>query len=528
LLYWLGLGTSILNTKTNTNYMTQTWFHPIKQFLTGINASIQIKHLWYPKNLRQNDIILMDTACQCMISNDNLQTFNNWRIYFQVITLSDITTLDGLKIKEWYLTKKASYKQQSPSLLRWPIQNQPDISTFKVWLSTLKQIVSFGTGGVLKEPLGRWTSNPLLERKINFVTDNTYLYQHQHNNIWSVHTINHHQYRKIYFHKDIIKMTKLRNSETYIPVDTELLKNLYVINLRNTHQIPSSPNKIMRTTNTSLKEHIQYESEWTKEIFQHITTSDEEILMNNQELPIYICCDGGVKDLKAGFGLILQCNNTTIITNKSRIPEVYLPQSSHRAEGFGIICSLVIITKLQEFKYINNKLNQINVNIICDNEAIVNTVKQLRNAKLSLKNYYAPDSDVIITILRLLKQLKELHTTIQFKHIKGHQDRTTTKLSYEAQLNVKANELATDSLVLKKNDNINLPEPKSRLFINNKMITSHNTTTLTQAFHSIRVRQYFTKTYSWPNSLHEQVWWSTKENTKRTADKWGSDIVTLT
>jgi hypothetical protein len=68
--------------------------------------------------------------------------------------------------------------------------------------------------------------------------------------------------------------------------------------------------------------------------------------------------------------------------------------------------------------------------------------------------------------------------------------------------------LATDSLVLKKNDNINLPEPKSRLFINNKLITSHNITTLTQAFHSIRVQQYFTKTYSWSNSLHEQVWWS--------------------
>jgi hypothetical protein len=150
-----GLGTCILNTKTNTNYMTQTWFHPIKQFLNGINASIQIKHLWYPKNLHQNDIILMDKACQCMISNNNL-------IYFQVIALSHITTLDRLKIKEWYLTKKASYKYQSPSLLRWPIQNQPDISTFKVWLSTLKQILSFGTGGALKEPQGRWISNPIL------------------------------------------------------------------------------------------------------------------------------------------------------------------------------------------------------------------------------------------------------------------------------------------------------------------------------------------------------------------------------
>jgi hypothetical protein len=63
-----------------------------------------------------------------------------------------------------------------------------------------------------------------------------------------------------------------------------------------------------------------------------------------------------------------------------------------------------------------------------------------------------------------------LKATIQSKHAKGHQGRKSKQLDYEAQFNVEANDVAKESLVL-KNIKMNLPKPKAKMFIDNKMIT---------------------------------------------------------
>jgi hypothetical protein len=42
---------------------------------------------------------------------------------------------------------------------------------------------------------------------------------------------------------------------------------------------------------------------------------------------------------------------------------------------------------------------------------------------------------------------------INLKHIKGHQDRTTTNLGYEAKMNIRADQLATEAVKMKRTTN---------------------------------------------------------------------------
>jgi hypothetical protein len=52
-----GLSTNFLNTQDTIDYITPTWFHPIKYFLNNIGAKIEITDSWVPHHHRKNDVI---------------------------------------------------------------------------------------------------------------------------------------------------------------------------------------------------------------------------------------------------------------------------------------------------------------------------------------------------------------------------------------------------------------------------------------------------------------------------------------
>jgi hypothetical protein len=166
-----GLSNNILSSTNSLHYITSTWFHPIKEFLNNINAHVEITGAWKPTKLRDKDIILMDEVTSLNISPDNLRTFNNWRMYFQVCTLSQITNMEGNVIQSSYSKKKECQTHISNSILRWPIQLMPSISIFHVWLNILNQILPFSVTGKLQEQLGCWIVKPLLHITTTHIID---------------------------------------------------------------------------------------------------------------------------------------------------------------------------------------------------------------------------------------------------------------------------------------------------------------------------------------------------------------------
>jgi hypothetical protein len=87
-------------------FITTNWFMQICQFLIDTNAKIVGKPQWKPIKKREIDIIIMDEVVLLNCSPMYKRVFNNWIMYYQINTLSDITNCTGDRIEEVYLNKR--------------------------------------------------------------------------------------------------------------------------------------------------------------------------------------------------------------------------------------------------------------------------------------------------------------------------------------------------------------------------------------------------------------------------------------
>lgn len=83
--------------------------------------------------------------------------------------------------------------------------------------------------------------------------------------------------------------------------------------------------------------------------------------------------------------------------------------------------------------------NPIQLEIHCDNKALVDNVNQHMRHQLTLKEYYKGNSDVELQLLQEIHELQTMNINMRLWHIKGHQDKYNVEnLSFPAQMNVTA------------------------------------------------------------------------------------------
>jgi hypothetical protein len=73
-----------------------------------------------------------------------------------------------------------------------------------------------------------------------------------------------------------------------------------------------------------------------RNLFQNTKICNERSLLLSDQIPYLLCSDGGLKNNRSRFGLIIQRNNEILFENQCRIPMGYENLSS----GFGIISAL--------------------------------------------------------------------------------------------------------------------------------------------------------------------------------------------
>jgi hypothetical protein len=74
---------------------------------------------------------------------------------------------------------------------------------------------------------------------------------------------------------------------------------------------------------------------------------------------------------------------------------------------------------------------------------------------------------------------------IDIKHVKGHQDHTGNNLSHEAELNVIADTLTTESMEIKRIPQIHIPTTQAPLRKNGERVTAKRQQMILQTYHSI-------------------------------------------
>jgi hypothetical protein len=106
------------------------------------------KTIWTPTKLQENDTIIMDSS---HLSNlpKNLQIIvNNWRIFFQINSIAEMTNYAGTQMKKQYTDKRTAMSYLSQSKINWPKQKIPHSSTFHHWILIIHRVANCGQDGI--------------------------------------------------------------------------------------------------------------------------------------------------------------------------------------------------------------------------------------------------------------------------------------------------------------------------------------------------------------------------------------------
>jgi hypothetical protein len=185
-------------------------------------------------------IVLMDALIEIDMSKTDKKIFNNWRMFFQVCNLSNLTDHTGKKLHPWFYQRQAVINFIPNSNINWPRQQQPSMTTFRIWVNTLRRIVQFANNGEITPHLGAWIANPLDSIKISsFIHDeksNIAVWDYTNKN-WKIHQHVETKWGNLHF--DRINYTTKTDIqyEQYIPVEYSTTDRRFIMIGRDIAQI---------------------------------------------------------------------------------------------------------------------------------------------------------------------------------------------------------------------------------------------------------------------------------------------------
>jgi hypothetical protein len=401
----------ILESTVPITWIKNNWFITIRDFLTKCNATIKIKHAWTPKLLREHDYVIMEKMLNLKLTQRDLTTANNWRLYFQVSTLAQITNYAGDKILPQYFERTKIHHYTSTATDKWPRQERPDIDTFRIWKKVLIALTGCSTTGGITN-LGSWLHDYSKNIRVTTVMNRTHdklaiwcpvLLQWKHLDNMTVN----YTFKK--FRKTIFEYDPTIDVTNYIPVDLAEDKDYYKISVRNIPELEQSPQRRQDFQIYNLQEFLLLNQVWDKSLICNTTWYHNINRGIHPNDIIQICCDGGLRNNIAGYGVIFSINNVMISKTLMRIHEEYGEFTSYRSEAFGLLGALTLYNKIQDYNMkITGSRQPIIVTIYCDNESLVDIVNSQSLKKFTRKFYYTADADVIKEIVIMMNVTRSL------------------------------------------------------------------------------------------------------------------------
>jgi len=216
---------------------------------------------------------------------------------------------------------------------------------------------------------------------------------------------------------------------------------------------------------------------------------------------VYATSDGSAPNFRGSFGWSMKTKDGKKIAHNNG-PVGGYRCSSYRAEAYGLLSLTLFIFHLHRY---TKSTIQSNYKLFSDSLSAVTKVNEYR----SYSKYYpsvtlSADWDVLQAVTRYCKEIDLLTLT----HVKGHQDdeKDTSELSLEAQLNVEADELAG------KIENINssyacmITGTQVALQSKHGTITSKVARTIRRFASRRKVKVYMMEKYCW-GRCYEYVDW---------------------
>ena len=507
-----GLDIPILESTDPLTYITDNWFLQLRNFLITINGTISIKNVWRPQLERNGDCILMKIFQKSGLPPASLRLVNNWRLYFQVSTLSDICNATGTTILLNYRKRPQGIKRAyiRTSKLRWPRQAEPGPYGFRYWMYCLKHCCGMDTMGNIPRRLGNWIVSPTSSNSIwtSYMSTQTKLLYLKCVDGYQVFIPTYSRTQSCRYSLQHSSLSTDVPADA-IPVGVLIKETSQEIDHRSI-QILSAQPAIQPAT---FDQFVNKAPGWSADLLQNWSSVEINTIqqaMNLIDNPLLMVSDGGLRFDQGTYGVVIADLNTILIQNQGIAHGSRTLHSSFRAESYGMISGCHTLYSILQFHKITVPANK-QLQIFSDNLGLITRINKHLYESMSLRDHGAPDIDIELQILSELRALRLLGFRISVSHVKGHQDRTTLfqNLPREAQLNVEADTLATESFdSTDKSVYQPFPANNTALKIGDTFITSKQRETLHSSHLSQALRAHMVHQFDWSEGLPSQIWWS--------------------
>ena len=479
--------------------LTDSWIQNTWQFMSQHQLTLKEGTVNLPDR-RYNDRSIMEhIRLQGTFSKNELQSINRCRIFLQAFTLSDIVESNGMKITEeawWGQKKSCTFRSE----IKWPLWGQPSKKEWKTWRTALRKTFCSRHHKKLDDPLGSWLPQQSFDKWTWFQDCESHLlYRHQ-----GKHWVQYKKYgrsaRRCQFTFEKKLHSQPDNIPQLIPVTVTLPKNNFVISHGPPQYKSTTVDQVPLSVRNDKYKDWLHANVWT-------SSSILKLLDEIRQGTAQAATDGSYKDtIRYGTAswTLESYDGTSSVTGTSIVPGVPELQGSYRSELVGLLALLQKLSDLcKQFS-----IQSGSVQIYCDSKSAIQSTfwRDPTTSSPSEKH-----SDLISAILSLRQTLP---VTLTVSHVKAHQDDLghTSFLSKQAQLNIKVDKLARESLFY-NNGKVDLtsyqlhPESFLPVYFHDICITSDLSKSIYTAITSENIHHYWQQKsrYNWSN-LHLIAW----------------------
>ena len=218
--------------------------------------------------------------------------------------------------------------------------------------------------------------------------------------------------------------------------------------------------------------------------------------------------DGGVAEEDGYYGWVIATDTTILWEGNGYVPSNPKLLETLRAEGSSHLAMMVFLKHY--CRYYGVSIQDDATIHFTDNKGVVGRMNWYQVRVLQTPSEcLAPDFDVQAQVEAIYQEL-QINTPTRW--VRGHQDKQKKK-SWEAVLNIRADELATEARnqITTKDRTTTmtlLPACNAHLVIKGAPITRKITKTIRDEWCEVEVRKYCKKKYKWTKTKFDNVDWS--------------------
>lgn len=314
----------------------------------------------------------MESFLTLNLTSTEKRLLHNWRMFFQVNTLSDILNPEQTKILQVFRTqpKGKLMNRMHSSKLNWPNQTEPGVKGFKIWIKCLKACFNMQSNGNIYYQMGDWHLETLHNNN-----EWKYYYNSPLESVFVCTDDQIFQYPMIskrctsaVFNMNIVPMIHPSLPDNCIPTEiTSRADGMFMARF--------SKNKLISQMDSNIihLKAMEKMEEWKNVMVENIVLLDNqksiELISDNKE-PILIFSDGGVSDYNGTFGIVIADGKIPLVTNKGKIYSVVFQQSPYRSELYSLLASIITFNEVFNETNIEHMSNK-TIILHTDNKSII-------------------------------------------------------------------------------------------------------------------------------------------------------------